>query len=297
MDEGRPLRVVPLSALVISVSALTIPVIAQIYFRDSAGSLDLLLWLLAVIPAFLLAYHRGWRGVAGALAVGIATLAVTQAALLATNRNIAWPLLLGVIGAYVGISLGIGWLSELFHQQLRRAEKLAMLDELTGLPNRRFARQFLDFEVAAAQRGRRVTLVMMAIDNFKAYRDLNGQVAADKVIVLMGRTLNENTRRMNLVARWGEEEFVAILTSTTEAGGLHFFRRVQEALRRASIEGGPITLSAGIAAYGPDLNSADDLLDVAERLLHKARAVGRNRAVVHDLAPRVPTASQGVEGR
>jgi diguanylate cyclase (GGDEF)-like protein len=296
-EEGRPSQVVPLRALIISISALSIPVLGQMYFRDSVGSLDVLLWLLALIPAFLLAYYRGWRGVAGALAAGMAALAVTQAMLLATNRSIAWPVLLGVVVLYLGISLGIGWLSELLHRRLRRAENLAMVDELTGLPNRRFARQFLEFEAAAAQRGRRITVVMMDLDNFKAFNSTHGRRAGDEVLATLGRALTQNTRRMNLAARWGGDAFIVILSGTTEAGAFHFVRRVQEVLRSSPNVGGRVTLSAGIAAYGPELNSADALIEAADRLLSRAQAEGQNRALANDLAATTRPIPQGVGSR
>lgn len=70
---------VPLRALVLSIVALAVPVVATLWVSDSLGDYDALLWLLALVPAFLLAYYRGWRGVATALAAGMAALAVTHA--------------------------------------------------------------------------------------------------------------------------------------------------------------------------------------------------------------------------
>src|SRR5690606_12918824 len=115
---------------------------------------ELWLWLLALVPPFLLSYYRGWRGVAAALAAGMAVLSVLQV-LVPVSRlpdSVSIPLI-GLPAAYVVIALGVGWLSEALHREGERAARLALTDDLTGLPNRRYMRLFLETEFAAAQRG------------------------------------------------------------------------------------------------------------------------------------------------
>lgn len=265
----------------LSICALAVPIMGQPFFSDAIGDPGALIWLLGLVPAFLFAYFRGWWGAAGALSVGLLALALTQAVLVQTGRPIAnWPLLVGIVVAYAAVALAVGWVSELLHEERRKAEQLAMIDELTGLPNRRLARRFLEMEVAAAQRGRRLTLVMFDLDNFKAYNDNHGHLAGDGVIAAMGRALNESTRRMNLSARWGGEEFVAILSDTSQMGALYFVQRVQATLLATEVVGGPVTFSAGIAMYDPALGSADALLEAADQALYRAKVEGRNRAAV-----------------
>ncbi|MDP3774242.1 MAG: ATP-binding protein [Gemmatimonadales bacterium] len=85
-----------------------------------------MLWLLALVPAFLLAYYRGWRGVSLAFGAGMAVLVITQLGATLTDRPPAdSPLLLLVIAAYVGITLGIGWLTEMLRDvvELQRREE------------------------------------------------------------------------------------------------------------------------------------------------------------------------------
>jgi PAS domain S-box-containing protein len=90
---------------------------AQVVEPQSATEYELLLWLVALIPGFLLAYHRGWRGAATGLAVGMAVLSTTQAVLLYLGRGVQDVLfLLGVVGALIGVSVGIGWVTELLHR-------------------------------------------------------------------------------------------------------------------------------------------------------------------------------------
>lgn len=282
MQREPPGRPVPPRVLAISVAALAVPILGQLFFTQGMAEYEFLLWLLALVPAFLLAYHRGWRGVAQAFAIGMAVLATTQVLLLLAGRRFDhWPILMGVVVVYLTVSLAVGWMSELLHRERERAEGLAMLDELTGLPNRRLGRRFLEIEVAAAQRGRQMTLVMMDLDNFKRYNDTYGHVAGDRALAAMGRVLGHNTRRMNLSARWGGEEFIAILSDTDAEGAVMFVHRVRKTLRAASVKGGPLTFSAGVAEYAPGMASTDDLLNAADQAMYEAKTSGRDAVRVY----------------
>jgi len=82
-------------------------VAGALLFPDGLAEYGALLWLLALVPAFLLAYYRGWRGAATALAAGMATLSLTEVAAAWTGHALP-DLLVGVVAAYVTITLGIG---------------------------------------------------------------------------------------------------------------------------------------------------------------------------------------------
>lgn len=126
---------VPLRALFISLAALAVPVIGALFFPDALGEYGALLWLVLLIPAFLLAYHKGWRGAATALAAGMATLSITHAVVSASGGRVP-DLLFGIVVAYLAISLGIGWMAEILHRDRSEVEEMAFTDQLTGLPNR-----------------------------------------------------------------------------------------------------------------------------------------------------------------
>ena len=123
-------RTVPPRALALSLAALTVPVIGAFQFPEQLGDYSALLWLTTLLPAFILAYYRAWRGIATALAVGMATLSLTQAAVLLVGRQVP-DMLLGVVIAYVAISLCIGWLAESLHQERAVVEDMAFTDHLT----------------------------------------------------------------------------------------------------------------------------------------------------------------------
>ncbi len=144
---------VPAQALYISLGALVVPAGAALLVPDILGEQGVLIWLLALTPAFLLAYYKGWRGAALALAAGMATLSITQVVAILMGLTIPDGLF-GVVVAYIGITLCIGWLAEVLLRDKKRMEGMAFEDGLTRLPNRRHGRVFLENEFAAAQRGR-----------------------------------------------------------------------------------------------------------------------------------------------
>ncbi|MBI4539463.1 MAG: hypothetical protein HY704_08145 [Gemmatimonadetes bacterium] len=111
--SGYSLRPLPPRALVLSLAALAVPLAGAIFFPESLGQYRILLWMLALVPAFLLAHYRGWPLVSAALAVGMVLLSLGYVtALLASAQIQDWPLFLFIVSAYIGIALGFGWLSE-----------------------------------------------------------------------------------------------------------------------------------------------------------------------------------------
>lgn len=276
---GKPR--IPLSGLALSFGALAVPVAATFWFPESSERYELLLWLLALVPAFLLAYYRGWTGVATALLVGMAVLSFVQAIVIALAIPTNWVLLLCVIVAYISIALCVGLISELLHDERARAERLALLDELTEIPNRRLADLFLEKEFAAAQRGRHLAVVLFDLDRFKAYNDAHGHAAGDDALRAFVAVLNTRTRRMDLSARYGGEEFIAILSGGDLTGAVLFAESVRSSLKGQGgvIEG--LTVSAGVAEYDDAMASASDLLAAADRALYEAKANGRDRVSTH----------------
>jgi diguanylate cyclase (GGDEF)-like protein len=279
MSPASPLppRRVPPRALFLSLVALALPLVVTLCAPGTATHYEMLLWMIALVPSFFFAYYRGWCGVALALVAGMLVLALAQGALWALDRTmLGGPLLLMVIANYVGVALGIGWVSELLHRERAVIEQLALTDELTDLPNRRYARMALETEFAAAQRGRELVVVLFDIDYFKEYNDRYGHVAGDEALRVFGQVLQATTRRMNLSARHGGEEFLSVLSDCDLEGGLVFVDRVRTHLGNSQPPAGPLQVSAGVAAYHPGMASPPDLLAAADRALYQAKQGGRN---------------------
>jgi predicted signal transduction protein with EAL and GGDEF domain len=168
-DDGSR-KGVPARALFLSLAALAVPSGAALLVPDILGEQSVFLWLLALIPAFLLAYHRGWQGAAAALAAGMVTLSITQVVAQLIGHSIPEGLF-PVVVAYIVITLGVGWMAEVLLRDKDRMEGMAFEDGLTRLPHRRHARVFLENEFAAAQRGRLLCVVLFDLDDFKGYND------------------------------------------------------------------------------------------------------------------------------
>lgn len=268
-------RPVPLRALVLSVAALAVPVVGALVFPEALGEHGALLWLLSLVPAFLLAYYKGWRGVATALALGMATLSLTQAVAAWFLLRIP-DLLLGVVVAYLAIALGIGVLAEFLHRDRDVVEDLAFTDPLTRLPNRRHALVFLGNEFAAAQRGRMLAVALFDLDRFKEYNDTYGHQAGDEAIRSFADVLARTTRRMNLSSRFGGEEYMSVLAGSEAEGAMVFAERVRMALQAQHLGDPPLTVSAGVATYDPSMSSMDELLAAADEALYQAKRDGRN---------------------
>jgi len=258
-------------AVALSFAALLVPAFSTLFIPERSADYELLLWLLSLMPAFFLAYYRGWRGVTVALAAGMAVLVLVQVVLLMTGgRVVNVPLLVGVTTAYIAISLAIGVLTETLHRERMRAERLALTDELTELPNRRYVRLVLEREFAAAKRGRPFTVVFFDLDRFKQYNDRYGHHAGDDAL----RT-------------FAGVEFVAVLAQCESPGALVFVERVKRSFRESPLAKGSLTVTAGVAAYHPGMEEPDALLGAADAVLYEAK-----RAAVDDVRVHEPPAER-----
>jgi diguanylate cyclase (GGDEF)-like protein len=235
-----------------------------------------LVWLVALIPAFLLAYYRGWGGVATALAAAMATLALSNVVLMWRGATINELVLLAVISLYILICLGVGWLSEAMHASRARAELVALTDELTTLPNRRHIRMFIERQLARPRRAS-MALVLFDLDGFKRYNDEYGHPAGDVMLCTFAEVLSRLVPPGSMPARYGGEEFLAALSDCDEAAGRAFADRVGKALRAAQVVEKPVTVSAGVAAGGVGVATLNDLIVAADRALYRAKQEGRDR--------------------
>lgn len=268
---GRP--ALPTRAVILSFAALLVPAFSTLVIPEQSADYELLLWLLSLLPAFFLAYYRGWRGVTLALAAGMAVLVLVQVILIVTGGRVSnVSLLVGVTTAYIAISLAVGVLTEVLHRERMRAERLALTDELTDLPNRRYVRLVLDREFAAARRGRALSVVFFDLDRFKQYNDKYGHHAGDDALKTFAEVLKRQTRATDISGRWGGEEFVAVLTQCEAPGALVFVERVKRSFRETALKKGALTVTAGIASFHkPTMEKQDDLLEAADTVLYEAK--------------------------
>lgn len=270
-------RQLPPSAAVLSTGALMVPLAGSALVPNAAAENQLLLWLLALVPAFLLAYYRGWRGAATALAAGMVVLSLGQVRYALLDREPQqWELYLGLTGSYILISLAFGYLSEMLIRQREAAVELAVVDPLTSIPNRRMLELALDKAFAAAQRGRPLAVVVFDLDRFDLFNRTYGRTAGNEALRIFARILDRHTRRMDTSARYGGEEFVSVLTGSGAAGAAVFAERVLAEFAGAPLAGASsLTASAGIAGFDPGFVAPEDMLAAAGQALQRAKAEGR----------------------
>lgn len=156
------------------------------------------------------------------------------------------------------------------HQAL---QTLSLTDPLTGLPNRRQLEVHLSREFAAAERGRNLAVVLFDVDRFKEYNDMAGHVAGDRALQAVARVLDEETRAMNLVARYGGDEFLAVLSDTGAKGARQHAQRVHAGVARdRELRERGITLSSGTAVYRPEMERVEDLIRAADQDMYRSKA-------------------------
>lgn len=165
----------------------------------------------------------------------------------------------------------------------RLLKDMADKDGLTGIYNHRFFKVFLSRQIIQHKRyDHPLTLIMLDIDYFKKLNDTHGHQAGDSVLKQVAELLLRLTRKADLVARYGGEEFAVILTETDLRGGAVAAERIRMAFERYSFvhEGKlklKLTASLGVAVVKQDIETADELIEAADKLLYEAKRLGRNR--------------------
>lgn len=284
---------IPVRAVLISMMALAVPIAASLVAAEQPGRFEALLWLTALIPGFLLAYYRGWSGVATGLASGMVVFSLVQVYLVDSGLRLPdWPFMLAMTVALILVSLVAGSVTDRLHAAREQAERLALIDPLTGLPNRRYLDLMLGREFAAAQRGRAMVVVAFDIDGLKDVNDRHGHAAGDEALQAVASVLRANTRSMDMSARIAGDEFITVLSTATLEGALVFVRRVQEAIAEQPHRAGHLAVSAGLAPYHIDVPDAEALLRAADEALYEAKAEPAGLAVASRTAPGTTVAVQ-----
>jgi diguanylate cyclase (GGDEF)-like protein len=159
-----------------------------------------------------------------------------------------------------------------------RAEVEAITDGLTGLYNHRYLHERLEEELKRARRREStLSLLFCDCDHFKTYNDDYGHKAGDAALARIARILEGCSRRVDLAARFGGEEFVLALVDTDAAGALIVAERLRSEVEASSARGGQaLTVSIGIATCPDDAKAHDELLDKADWAMYAAKRAGRN---------------------
>ncbi|MDP9128660.1 MAG: GGDEF domain-containing protein [Pseudomonadota bacterium] len=163
-------------------------------------------------------------------------------------------------------------------------------DPLTGVGNRKFFEQEMSkATTAAVDNGTPLTLLMIDIDHFKKFNDSYGHLIGDQVLRLVARTLVENLKGRDVIARFGGEEFVILLAQTRVTDAEKVANQLRSSLstkqirrRKTNETLGAITISIGATEYYPG-EDTDGFIARADEALYKAKQTGRNRVVAEPL--------------
>ena len=165
----------------------------------------------------------------------------------------------------------------------------AVTDALTGLYNRRHMQEVLLEERRRAHRyGHPLSVIMLDVDSFKTYNDTYGHVQGDLLLRMAAEILRENVRGVDIVGRYGGEEFIIVLPETPSAEAYQTAERLRQAVARTVFPGFPTdpglvvfkTISLGVATFPDSTDDPQALVTLADNALYRAKRGGRNQTIM-----------------
>lgn len=174
----------------------------------------------------------------------------------------------------------------LLSNNIRKAQKSAATDGMTGLFNRKYFDNFIQEQLMKAeiQEGN-CSLIMLDVDNFKHYNDTNGHQAGDEVLKKVAKILQTSIRQSDMAARYGGEEFVIVLPGTAKKMAENIAEKLRDTVEKAKFEfeesqpKGMLTASFGVSTYPENGTDPETLLKGADHCLYLAKEKGRNKVV------------------
>jgi diguanylate cyclase (GGDEF)-like protein len=166
-----------------------------------------------------------------------------------------------------------------------RLKEFSFKDDVTGLYNRRFFSIRLEEEVSRYRRfSHPVSVLLMDLDGFKAVNDELGHAAGDETLREMAEILMRQSRGINVICRYGGDEFAVLLVETPKAGARVYADRIRAVLSTHPFpHGRRLTASFGIASLPEDVSpGADELVRAADEALYAAKRAGKNRVSVYE---------------
>jgi two-component system cell cycle response regulator len=199
---------------------------------------------------------------------------------------LAKPFSLDALGAQVRLLLRTVRREEGLKSETRRFREIALVDELTGLGNRRaFDRDLARSWASVVRTGRSLAVIMVDVDNFKAFNDRHGHTTGDEVLKAVGAALSRTVRETDSVCRYGGEEFVIFVSEATPDGAVLAAERARRAVAEVAVESVSgerlsVTVSLGVACVpSPSLETPKALLEAADGALYRAKLQGKNCVV------------------
>jgi diguanylate cyclase (GGDEF)-like protein len=175
------------------------------------------------------------------------------------------------------------------YEQAEILKRQAITDDLTGLLNRGYLMRRMEEELARSQRYATLTsIVLIDVDDFKKINDTHGHAMGDLVLRKLAGMMTNAVRSIDIIGRYGGDEFIIILPETDTFFAAHIAERLLADITMTDFPPGhpeagvgKITVSMGIATYPTHATSAEVLMEHADEALYRAKAGGRNRVVTY----------------
>jgi diguanylate cyclase (GGDEF)-like protein len=168
----------------------------------------------------------------------------------------------------------------------QKIQELAIRDSLTQVFSRRYLLERLGEEIERSIKFKyKFSFLMIDIDNFKDYNDRYGHLVGDAILREVTNVIKENIRQIDLVGRYGGEEFSIILTETDEEQARYAAERIRQAIADKVIkiydEQLKVTISIGISIFPYNADNVSALIDTADQALYRSKELGRNKVCVY----------------
>ena len=281
--------------------------------RQLAPRMDSLARLLLYlsVPLTIVAPFMGYRLmitvftvlilVASLLLLAMGTVSLLRGSISARYFMVGWTTLLASVIVYVLKTFGLLPHNGITHNAFQVAALIEMvllslalgarvneirrrgyIDELSGLSNRRFFEEQLPQEFELAQRTRTpLAMLFLDLDHFKAINDRYGHARGDDAIRAVGRLIQQQTRKPVVACRYGGEEFAILLPNTRVEQARVLAERLVSKVKGLDLYATPLTISIGVAGFeGGNLDRSEELFEVADAALYRAKRSGRDRVVV-----------------
>jgi len=177
---------------------------------------------------------------------------------------------------------GIAWIIAGVESRLAKTEKWAMRDPLTGVYNRRALEDFWDAKIVNDGSPSSYVVVMIDCDGFKSLNDRHGHEAGNRVLQILGQVLESETRRTDLVARVGGDEFVLVLKETVPSEARKILHRIENFFEARVLDAGyACTLSVGYAPVESVDQSIEDILSKADVEMYRQKEIKKAAAFLN----------------
>lgn len=196
--------------------------------------------------------------------------------------------LLELVAPQIALALErAGW-----QEKAGRFQLMSITDPLTSLPNRRYLEERLSEEVSRSKRyNHPMSFLMIDIDDFKIYNDLNGHQAGDLALQITAQALKGALRSADVASRYGGEEFCILLPQTSAPEASVLAERVRDRIEHTTYPHaktqplGAVTISIGVSTFSESVSTAEQIIWAADRALYEAKRLGKNKIGFYEEAP------------